>query len=494
MTEHRDLDSFPRVASFKSVAAFKAHLATLPIAVACDDELLPPDLNPLAQPLTVYGRTVGNRFATHPMEGWDAPPDGKPSELVLRRWTHFGVSGAKLICGGEATAVRRDGRTNPNQLCYSEANRKALAALLPTLKAAHRERYGTTDDLLVGLQLTHSGRFSRPDPDHLPRPRIAYRHPILDARLGIADDKPVFTDGELGDLVHDYVAAARFAAEAGFDFVDIKSCHGYLLHEFLSAHTRPGRYGGSLENRTRLFREIVRAIRRNVPGLHLGVRVSIFDFVPFMQPGPGQGTRGVPVDFRPYLPYQYGFGLNPDNPLEIDLTEPLAFLRQCRDLGIHLINISCGCPYYNPHIMRPAIFPPSDGYPPPEDPLTGCARLLDVTARCKRAVPDLTIVGTGYTYFQEYLPYVAQAQVRLGHVDLVGLGGMLLSYPELPHDILTRRPLNRKRLCRTFSDCTTGSRNRMVSGCFPLDPFYKAQPEADAICFRLDTCSPSDTV
>ena len=277
------------------------------------------------------------------------------------------------------------------------------------------------------------------------------------------------------------MAAAGFAAETGFDFVDIKCCHGYLLHELLSAHTRPGPYGGSLENRTRLFREIVAAIRRDVPGLHLGVRVSIFDLVPFMHPGPGQGTQGVPIDFRPYLPWRYGFGLDPDNPLEIDLTEPLAFLRQCRDLGIRLVNISGGCAYYNPHLLRPAAFPPSDGYPPPEDPLTGCARLLDVAARCKRAVPDLTLVGTGYTYFQDYLPYVAQAQVRLGHVDLVGLGRMLLPYPELPHDILTGRPLKRKRLCRTFSDCTTGPRNRMVSGCFPLDPFYKARPEAEVI-------------
>jgi len=481
MAEHRDSDGFPRMASFKSVAALKEHLATLPISVACDDELLPPDRNPLAQPLTVYGRRVGNRFATHPMEGWDAMPDGKPSDLVFRRWTHFGISGAKLVWGGEATAVRHDGRANPNQLCYSQENEKSLAALLATLKAAHRERYGTTDDLFVGLQLTHSGRLSRPEPDHLPRPRIAYRHPILDARLGIADDKPLFMDGELEDLVRDYVAAARFAAEAGFDFVDVKSCHGYLLHEFLSAHTRPGRYGGPLENRTRLFREIVRAIRRDVPGLYLGARVSIFDFVPFVHPGPGQGSRGVPVDFRPYLPYRYGFGLNPDNPLEIDLTEPLAFLRQCLDLGVRLLNVTCGCPYYNPHLMRPAIFPPSDGYPPPEDPLTGCARLLDVTARCKRAVPDLTIVGTGYTYFQEYLPHVAQAQVRLGHADLVGFGRMLLPYPELPHDILMGRPVSRKRLCRTFSDCTTGPRNRMVSGCFPLDPFYKARPEAEVI-------------
>jgi NADPH2 dehydrogenase len=481
MTDERDLEGVPRIAAFKTVAQFKAHLATLPISLACDDELLLAERSPLAQPITVYGRTVGNRFATHPMEGWDGTPDGKPSDLVLRRWRHFGISGAKLIWGGEAVAVRWDGRANPNQLCFSEANKAALATLLPALKTAHQERYGTTHDLFAGLQLTHSGRWSRPDPDQKPRPRTAYRHPVTDGRVGVTDDGPVFTDGELEALVGNYVDAATFAAEAGFDFVDVKCCHGYLLHEFLSAHTRPGPYGGSFENRTRLFREIVTAIRREAPGLHLGVRLSAFDLVPFAHPKPGERARGVPMDFRPYLPWRFGFGMNPDNPLEIDLTEPAAFLRLCRDLGIRLINISAACPYYNPHLMRPATFPPSDGYPPPEDPLTGCARLIDVTTSLKRSVPELTLVGTGYTYLQEYLPYVAQAQVRLGHVDVVGVGRMLLPYPELPHDVLTGRPLQRKRLCRTFSDCTTGPRNRMVSGCYPLDPFYKSRPEAQVV-------------
>ncbi len=481
MNEERELEGVPRVAAFRTVEDFKAHLATLPIGMECDTELLPPDRSPLAQPISVYGRLVGNRLATHPMEGWDGGLDGKPSDLVLRRWTHFGISGAKLIWGGEAVAVRHDGRANPNQLCYARDNEQALAALLPTLKAAHRNQFGTTDDLVAGLQLTHSGRFSRPDPDHKPRPRIAYRHPILDARLGIVDDAPIFTDAELAGLIQDYVAAARFASRAGYDFVDVKCCHGYLLHEFLSAHTRPGPYGGSFENRTRLFREIVAAIRRDAPGLHLGVRLSTFDFVPFAHPGPGQGRRGVPVDFRPHLPWRYGFGNNPDNPLEIDLAEPIAFLRMCLDLGVSLLNVSAACPYYDPHLMRPAMYPPSDGYPPPEDPLIGCARLLEVAARLKRALPELTVVGTGYTYLQEYLPHVAQAQIRLGHADLVGLGRMLLSYPELPHHVLTGEPLDRKRLCRTFSECTTGPRNRMVSGCYPLDPFYKARPEAKIV-------------
>jgi 2,4-dienoyl-CoA reductase-like NADH-dependent reductase (Old Yellow Enzyme family) len=481
MAERLDLGRFPRVAGFKSVAEFKAHLAALPIPVPCDDELMLPEASPLAQPIIIYGRTVGNRFVTQPMEGWDGGLDGTPTELVLRRWRHFGISGAKLIWGGEAFAVRRDGRANPNQLYYSPAQRKAFSALLRTAKAAHRERYGTTDDLMVGLQLTHSGRYSRPEPDHLPRPRIAFRHPVMDARVGVKDDRPVWSDAELQDLVADYVAAARFAQEDGYDFVDIKCCHGYLMHELLAAHTRPGPYGGPFENRTRLFREVVAAIRRDAPGLHLGVRVSAFDLAPFRWPEAGEGSVGVPVDFRPYLPWRYGFGVNPDNPLEFDLAEPIAFLELCRELGITLVNLSAACPYYNPHVTRPAAFPPSDGYPPPEDPLTGCARQFQVTSRLKRAVPGMTLVGSAYTYLQEYLPHVAQAQLRRGSVDLVGVGRMLLAYPEFPHHVLTGQPLDRKRLCRTFSECTTGPRNKMVSGCFPLDPFYKARPEAEAI-------------
>jgi len=481
MSEQAEPGHFPRVAGFKTVADFRRHLATLAIPMACDESLLAPGQSPLARPLTIYGRTVGNRFATQPMEGWDAGLDGRPTDLVLRRWRHFGISGAKLIWGGEAVAVRRDGRANPNQLYYAPENRAGLSRLLATLKAAHAERHGTTADLLVGLQLTHSGRWSRPEPDHAPRPRIAYRHPLTDARAGVQDGRAVLSDAELEDLVGDYAAAARFAAEDGYDFVDVKCCHGYLLHELLSAHTRPGPYGGPFENRTRLFRHIVAAIRREAPRLHLGVRLSAFDLVPFRRPGPGEGGRGQPIDVRPYLPWRHGFGVNPDDPLRMDLTEPVAFLRLCRDLGITLINVTAACPYYNPHLMRPAAFPPSDGYPPPEDPLLGCARLLDVAARLKRAVPEAMLVGTGYTYLQEYLPYVAQAQLRLGHVDLVGVGRMLLPYPELPAEVLAGRPLDRKRLCRTFSDCTTAPRNKMVSGCFPLDPFYKARPEADAL-------------
>ena len=467
----------PRVASFKTVTAFRAHLASLPIQMECDEALLPPESSPLGRPTSVAGRSIGNRFAVQPMEGWDGTLDGAPSEHTLRRWRNFGLSGAKLIWGGEAIAVRPEGRANPNQLYCSESNRAGLEKLLEALKGAHRERYGGIDGLLVGAQLTHSGRFCRPDPDGKVRPRIAYRHPILDPMFGVRDDSALFTDMELDGLVEDFVQAARQAGEAGFGFVDVKHCHGYLLHELLSARARPGRYGGSLDNRTRLLREITAGIRRDAPGLLIGVRVSVFDMVPFRK-APEAGSVGTPADISGLRPYRFAFGVDADQPTKIDLTEPIQFLKLCRELGVSLINLTGGSPYYNPHIQRPAFFPPSDGYAPPEDPLTGCARLMAAAAECARAVPGPLYVGTGYSYLQDYLPLVAQAQVRLGHVHFAGLGRSTLSYPDLPHDVLSGAKLDSKRYCRTFSDCTTGPRNGMISGCFPLDPYYKALPEA----------------
>jgi 2,4-dienoyl-CoA reductase-like NADH-dependent reductase (Old Yellow Enzyme family) len=405
------------------------------------------------------------------MEGWDGTEDGRPSDLTRRRWQNFGRSGAKLIWGGEAVAVRHDGRANPNQLLLGDTTLAEIADLREVLLAAHREQFGSTDDLLVGLQLTHSGRFARPGDKRRPEPRILYRHPYLDARFGVHDDRPLLTDDDIARLTDDFVRTARLARQAGFAFVDVKHCHGYLGHEFLSAVDRPGRYGGSLENRTRFLRDIVAGIRAEVPGLEIGVRVSVFDFLPF-QAGPD--GSGVPVAAPGG--YRHAFG-GDGTGLGIDLEEPSAFLALLARLGIDLVCSTAGSPYYNPHIQRPAAFPPSDGYLPPEDPLAGVARQIAATAWLKARHPGLTVVGSGYSYLQEWLPNVGQCVVRDGGADFIGVGRMVLSYPELPADVLAGRPLARKRLCRTFSECTTAPRNGMVSGCYPLDPFYRERPE-----------------
>ncbi len=186
----------------------------------------------------------------------------------------------------------------------------------------------------------------------------------------------------------------------------------------------------------------------------------------------------MPDDYRAHLPYRYAFGCNPDNPLETDLREPIEFVRMLASMNIRLINVSGCSPYYNPHFQRPAMFPPSDGYQPPEDPLVGVARQVHVTRQIKQACPDSIIVSSGYTYLQEYLPNVAQAVVRGGWTDFVGIGRMVLSYWEMPRDVLAGQPLQAKRICRTFSDCTTAPRTGLISGCYPLDEFYKECPQA----------------
>ena len=472
---------FVKIKSLQTAAGFRDNLQRLGLAMPCDDIVGSGPTSPLGAELKVGPFTIGNRFAIQPMEGWDGELDGKPSPNTIRRWRNFGLSGAKMIWGGEAVAVRHDGRANPNQLTMTADNQASIAALRETLVAAHREAMGDDRGLVIGLQLTHSGRFCKPNDHGRMEPSILYRHPILDRKFHLKPDVHVFTDGEIHALIDDYVVAARRAWDCGYQFVDLKHCHGYLGHEFLSARSRPGEFGGSLENRTRFLRNLVAGIRAEVPGMEMGVRLSALDFVPF-KPDPNHDVpdelgAGVPDDYAQLLPYQFGFGTDQNAPVRADLAETRAFLEVVRSLGIKLVNITLGSPYYNPHVTRPALYPPSDGYQPPEDPLIGVMRHLETVRDLKRAFPDLAFMGSGYTYLQEFLPNVAQAVVREGWTDMVGLGRMVLAYPDLPADVLAGRPMQRKRLCRTFSDCTTGPRNGMVSGCYPLDAHYKKSPQ-----------------
>lgn len=508
--------SYTRVASLKTPEQFRAHLAKIGAQMPFDEVVQHGSDAPLAQSLDAGIKVVGNRFAILPMEGWDGEADGRPSELTLRRWTRFGTSGAKLIWGGEAVAIRHDGRANPNQLVASEGTLAGLAQLREALVQEHASKFGNTSDLLIGLQLTHSGRFARPNDKKRLEPMTLYRHPLLDKKFNVPEGA-VLSDDDVVRIIEDFGPAAKIAQRAGFDFVDLKHCHGYLGHEFLTAVDRPGKYGGSFENRTRFMHEIVDVVRAAAPGMGIGVRLSAFDWIAFKPAGEerigepeawnGEGSldrmnrmpeelNGMNQDMekhsvyssdhsvhsvkKPSEKYPYAFG-GDGTGVGIDLTEPKMFLDLLAQLGIKLVCLTAGSPYYNPHIQRPALFPPSDGYQPPEDPLAGVARQLNVAAQLKRHRPDLVMVGTGYSYLQEWLPNVAQAVVREGWIDSVGVGRMALAYPEMVADTLAGNPLQRKRICRTFSDCTTGPRNGLVSGCYPLDDFYKSHPQRELL-------------
>ena len=474
-----------RLGTVKEVERFQAHVASLGIQIPCDRKLLTRESSPLRLPLNRGGVTIGNRIVVHPMEGWDGTIDGNPSEHTKERWRKFGRSGAKLIWGGEAVAVSHEGRANPNQLVIAAHTRKGLSELRRILMNEHSRRTGSQDGLLIGIQLTHSGRYCRPHHHTKPEPRILYHHPILDQRLGLSCDYPLLTDTEIEKIIADFHRAAKLAQALGFDFVDIKHCHGYLGHEFLSAHTREGKYGGDFENRTRFLREVVAGIRANAPRLAIGVRLSAFDTVPY-RPDPSKSMNGklgpgIPEAHDHLIPYRWGFGVDANRPTEIDLTETIWFLQLLEELNIPLVNLTAGSPYYNPHIQRPALYPPSDGYPPAEDPLISVAWQMNVARELKQRFPNLIFVGTGYTYLQDFLPNVAQAAVSEGWIDAVGMGRMVLTYPEILYDASEGKSIQHKRVCRTFSDCTTAPRKGLPSGCYPLDSYYKNSELAEEL-------------
>ena len=477
-----DSRPFVRLGALKSLEDFQAACAALEIDLPA--EVAGGKNSPLSQPAEVLinGKRPGNRIVIHPMEGWDGTTTGGVSAEMRRRWRRFGESGAKMICGAEAMAVRADGRANPNQLILVEENREGIAELVGILKEAHKDLYWTVEDLLIGFQLTHSGRFCRPVDKARWESRVAFRHPILDKKFHVLSDEQVLTDAEVGVLIGDYVRAARLAWEVGADFVDIKHCHGYLLHEFLGAHTRPGKYGGRFENRTRILREIIEGIRADGNPVDIGVRLSLFDKVPY-RPDPtrakaGKLGPGIPEDFSECLPYRYGFGVNQADPSQIDLSETFEFVKLCGELGVKVLNTTAGSPYYTPNLQRPATFPPSDGYQPAYDPLIDVERQIQAVRQVKAISPmGLYVIGSGYTYLQEFLAPVASAVLRLGWADGIGLGRAVLSYPTMLTDAANGQAAQKKFICRTFSECTTAPRNGLISGCYPLDKFYTERPE-----------------
>ena len=271
------MSNYPKISKLKTAELFQDHLKSIDCEMPFSEEVDP--AGALATEIKTKQGVIGNRFTILPMEGWDGTTDGRPTELTTRRWKNFGIGGAKLIWGGEAVAVRPDGRANPNQLMMNESTVGEIAGLRETLVAAHQERFGNTDDLSVGLQLTHSGRFARPNDKATIEPRTAYAHPVLDKKFNVAESA-LLSDDELKQLIDDFIAAAVLAEKAGFKWVDVKHCHGYLGHELLSGFDRSGEFGGSFENRTRFLQDIVSGIRSKTK-LEIGVRLSIFDFSPF---------------------------------------------------------------------------------------------------------------------------------------------------------------------------------------------------------------------
>lgn len=404
-------------------------------------------------------------MAIHPMEGCDGELDGRPGELTWRRYERFGRGGAKLIWF-EATAVREDGRANTRQLWITKNNVGDFRRLLEKMLSVHREEFGSNDDVIVPLQLTHSGRYS------VPKRIIAYHNPLIDRKTNVPSDYPVISDDELERLEDDFVAAAGLAIEAGFRAIDIKATHGYLLSELLGAKTREGRYGGSLENRTRIIRNIMGKIRAKYGReLMLCMRLGCFDGIPY---GRDEAT-GIGVPFEYPVPYRYGWGVDPNDPLKDDLTEVKQAIAWFREWGLELLNVSLGCPYYNPHIGRPFEKPDDGNYEQPEHPLHGVDRHFRIAGELQQSFPDLPMVGTGYSWLQKYCINAAARKIDEGAIRFFGIGRGALAYPDFARAVMERGELDERRVCKTLTYCTWLMRRKdhplgqWPTGCPPFD-------------------------
>ena len=386
-------------------------------------------------PISVGTQQIPNRVVLQPMEGCDCNTDGSPSALTVEKYRKAAQSGAGLVWF-EANAVCPEGRTNPRQMMLTRENLPTFRSLLNEMRRIAEEECGINPIFI--LQLTHSGRQSI-------SPMIAYRHPIYEERRP-ANDECIVSDQYLDSLPPLYAASALLAVEAGFDGVDVKSCHGYLIQELLSAFTREGRYGGSFENRTRLYLDCVRAVKKALPDhILLTSRLSVVDMVP----------------------HPYGFGNTAQN--DIDLTEPDRLIGLLEKEGVQMLNVTLGNPYYNPHVNRPYR---KGGYDAPEPPEAGLARFEFVEKHLKETFPSLTVVGSGLSYYRNDLWERAAAQINGGVCDLVGFGRMWLAYPAFYRD-LVKGNFDGKKCCMACSKCTTLMRNGRVSGCAVFNEYYR---------------------
>jgi 2,4-dienoyl-CoA reductase (NADPH2) len=409
------------------------------------------DIDTLFEPVSLGGKILPNRLAVQPMEGADAGPGGAPGELTSRRYRRFAESGCGLIWF-EAAAVRDDGRSNPHQLLLTRKTLDGFKRLVEKTRDAARKNAGWNSSPVLVLQLTHAGRFSKPR--GTPAPIIAQRNPYLDSLHKIPPNHPLIADRELDDLQEVFVQAAKMALEAGFDGVDVKACHGYLVSELLASRSREGsRYGGSFEARTRFLRETAGKIKAGVPEVMLASRLGLFDSIP----------------------YPYGFGVDEKDETNPDMFEPVALVKDLFHAGLELLNISAGIPAYRPHYGRPFDTPVAGGNVPGEHPLTSIARLIGLASRTRREFPSLPVVGTGYTWLRGFFPHVAAGVIESGGASLIGVGRMAYAYPDFAKDLMDKGALDPKKVCLTCSGCSALLRAGGPTGCVVHDSsIYKA--------------------
>jgi 2,4-dienoyl-CoA reductase-like NADH-dependent reductase (Old Yellow Enzyme family) len=426
----------------KTIDDLKKELSELGLSLPISE-----DLSILGRQLSVGAFSLPNRFAVQPMEGFDANAKGEPEELAFRRYRRFAAGGSGLIWF-EATAVLPEARSNPHQFWLHEESVDAFARLV---EATRREAERVSGrDILCILQITHSGRYSKPEAGK-PAPQIVQHSGVLDPTLGLSDDHPLVSDDQLDRLQDTYIETSRLAQKAGFDGVDVKGCHGYLVSELLGAHTREGKYGGSLENRSRFLLETLDRLRQELPDLMPTTRVNAYDAVS----------------------YPWGFGVDREDFRRWDLEEPKWLIERLKRLGLPLINVTIGNPYFNPHCNRPYDRAVRGAEPYDEHPLEGVVRFIEIVQEIQQSQPELPMITGGMAWLRHLMPYVAAGAIESGAAALIGQGRGAFAYPESPEEILTQGAMNPAKVCITCSGCTDLMRQGGPTGCVVRDrEFY----------------------
>jgi 2,4-dienoyl-CoA reductase-like NADH-dependent reductase (Old Yellow Enzyme family) len=422
---------------FKSAAELRSSAVAQRIDLPWSESVAP-----LFLPATVGGVAVPNRLVVQPMEGFDCDADGTPGELAFRRYGRYAAGGSGMIWF-EACSVVPDGRSNPHQMMLSAGNVHVFKELTSHIREVAVENYGVAHRPFLVLQLTHSGRYSHPQEGF--KAKFFSDNPVL----GRSEEADYYSDIELDEIKSAFIGATVLAREAGFDAVDIKACHGYLLHEMLFAYDRTdSRYGGDFEGRTRFMREVL----NHSAGIMNAVRLSAFDLIP----------------------YPYGFGMNPDGSLSVDLSEVKRLIGEFAPL-VPLWNITAGVPKHNSYVGRPFDRGVFNGAPPDEHPLTGIGRLIGITGELQSSFPDLQFVGTAYSWLRHYYPFVGAGVLEQGKASFIGLGRGSFAYPDSPKDLMNNGLMDPKKTCTSCSKCTEFMRLGVATGCAVRDPAYKVR-------------------
>lgn len=446
-----DKNTFERF-NFKSLEDLKSKIDELNLDLETSD-----DLDVFKRNVKIGNKFTKNSFAFLPMEGCDSNTDGSPSDLTYRRYERF-FKGRPGLVWFEACAVVNEGRANPQQLMITEDNKGKFKDLMNHLRDIVNEDDGEMPVTI--LQLTHSGRYSRPTDKN--EPIIPQRDPLLDEKMGLDENYPIVTDEYLDDLKNHYLKSAKLAKEVGFDGVDIKACHRYLISELLASHCRDGKYGGSFENRIRLLIDIINLIRKELgEDFIIASRFNVYDA----------------------HPYPYGFGVDKEDFHKVDLNEPLELVKRLKKAGVSLISNSAGNPYYiNPNITRPFDIPTIGGSKPEEHPLMSVSRLMNCSKRIKEAAGDIPVIGNGYSWLRHFLPYIGANNLINDYISMVGLGRESFAYPNAPKDLIEKGKLDPKKCCIACSKCTQIMRDHGMTGCVIKDkevylPLYRKSRE-----------------